>query len=82
MGLVFFQDESAPMPTAGGLTESFDEDKNDVNHGLWSLKLLDFNPAEYLWEEFFLFWIAVTLKAEAPLVALGLLIPYQQLFFC
>lgn len=30
---------------------------------------------------FFLFWIAMTFKAEAPLVALCLLIPYQQLFF-
>lgn len=37
-----FQDDPAPMSRAGGLTEWFDENENNVNHVLWSSKFFRF----------------------------------------
>ncbi len=47
-GSGLFQDDNAPIHRAGGVTEWFDENENDVNHMLWSVQSPDLNPVEHL----------------------------------
>lgn len=44
-GRGLFRDESEPIHMSKWVTESFDEDTNDVNHMLWSSHWADLNAA-------------------------------------